>query len=312
MTLSGASAASAQRGSIPIEGYSAKVNDRVIMVSDVMALVRPLEEQLRLKMDGDELREKLFESFDMALNSLIERALILEEFSTKEGEIPDKAIDDHMNQIIAERFGNDRSKMLKALQEEHMSFEDWREQVKDQLIIGVMRRESVYNKVSLSPNAAREKYNQDITTYTKQAEVKLRMITVGKGTSPEEAAEKEAKIKDARGRVTFGDNFIAVAKDVSEGSKSKKGGDWGWIGLNDLRPELSEIARKIPVGHVSEIISAGDNFYLLLVEERRDEGRVPFKDVREELEQELRRNETNRIYNEWTARLREKHFVQVY
>ena len=311
MILSGAGAA-AQRGSIPIEGYSAKVNGRVIMVSDVMALVRPIEEQARLKLDGDELREKLSESFDMALNKLIERALILEEFSDKEGEIPAKVIDDQMSQVIAERFGNDRSKLLKALQEEHMSLEDWREQVKDQLIIGVMRRESVHNKVSLSPNAAREKYDQDIAKYTKQAEVKLRMITVGKGTSPEEIAEKEAKIKDARGRVTFGDNFIAVAKDISEGSKSKKGGDWGWIGINDLRPELSEIARNIPVGHVSEIISAGDNYYLLLVEERREERRAPFEEVRETLEQELRRIETNRIYNQWTDRLREKHFVKVY
>ena len=311
MILSGAGAA-AQRGSIPIEGYSAKVNGRVIMVSDVMALVRPIEEQARLKLDGDELREKLSESFDMALKKLIERALILEEFSDKEGEIPAKVIDDQMSQVIAERFGNDRSKLLKALQEEHMSFEDWREQIKDQLIIGVMRRESVHNKVSLSPNAAREKYDQDIAKYTKQAEVKLRMITVGKGTSPEEIAEKEAKIKDARGRVTFGDNFIAVAKDISEGSKSKKGGDWGWIGINDLRPELSEIARNIPTGHVSEIISAGDNYYLLLVEERREERREPFEEVRETLEQELRRIETNRIYNQWTDRLREKHFVKVY
>ena len=312
MTLSRADIASAQRGSIPIEGYSAKVNDRVIMVSDVMALVRPREEELRLKMDGEELREKLSESFDRALNTLIERALILEEFSTMEGEIPDKAIDDQMNQIIAERFGNDRSEMLKALQEEHMSFEDWREQVKDQLIISVMRRQAVYNKVSLSPNAARENYNQNIGNYTEEAEVKLRMITVAQGTSPEEAAEQEAKIKNARGRVTFGDNFIAVAKEISEGSKSKKGGDWGWIKINDLRPELSEIARKLPVGHISEIISVGDKYYLLLVEDRRDERCVPFEEVREELEQELRRDETNRIYNEWTARLREKHFVQIF
>ena len=301
-----------QQRTIPIEGYAAKVNDRVIMVSDVMALVRGTEARLRSSFTGDELREALAEAYQDAVNSLIERELILEEYEEREGQIPEQAVEDHMSQVLAERFNNDRGALLKALQQEHLSYDEWREQIKEQLIISVMRRSAVIDKVSLSPNEAREVYETNIEDYRTPAQIKLRVITVSKGTTDEEQKTQAGLIKEAEARIKSGEEFSAVAAALSEGRKAKLGGDWGWIPSSDLREELAKVVRQLDMGRVSPIVAAGNNFYLLLVEGRKAETVIPLEEVREELEQELRRAEIMRIQDEWTQRLRNKHFVQVY
>ncbi|NCC52286.1 MAG: hypothetical protein EOM20_13865, partial [Spartobacteria bacterium] len=65
---------------IPIDGYAAMVNDRVITVGDVLMQLQPVELQLRELYEGIELEKKLEEAYADARQNLIERALILEEF----------------------------------------------------------------------------------------------------------------------------------------------------------------------------------------------------------------------------------------
>jgi len=43
-------------------------------------------------------------------------------------------------------------------------------------------------------------------------------------------------------KLNAGDSFESLAKVYSEGKEAKEGGDWGWIGKDVLRKELSEVA----------------------------------------------------------------------
>ena len=291
-------AAAAESRVVPIEGYAALVNDRVILASDVRQL-----------MSG----EVSARAYRDALDTLIDRELILAEYAKKGVELPEQAINEQVDQIVAERYGGDRSRLLAQLRDLHLSYTEWRRQIKEQLVVAVMRREAVFDKVSLPPGAARQLYAERIDEYRTPAGVKLRMITVAGGTNEVDQAEKAARMAEARRRVQAGEDFAVVAREVSEGAKAADGGDWGWRpARGHFSNELDEAIARLGIGQLSDIVSVGGSLYLVRVEDRRPERVVAFDEVREDLETELRRAEMERIQNEWTARLREKHFVKIF
>ena len=98
---------------LPLDGYAAVVNERTITIGDVMMSIYEAEEKLRIMHGGEALEEKRDELFRSGLEKLIDQALIIEEFgSRKDMQIPDRMVDDRVNEIIFERFGNDRSALM--------------------------------------------------------------------------------------------------------------------------------------------------------------------------------------------------------
>lgn len=296
---------------IPVEGYAAVVNDRVILVSDVLIALAPIEAELRNRYHGEELIRRITDAYEGALSNLVNRALILEEFAEKDTTLPERAVEDQMDEMIRNRFKN-RTELLNILTEERTTLDEWKEQVREQLIIQLMRRDNILNNLALSPGDAKDLYRDHHDRYFTPSKVKLWMITVARGTSGEESVEKVEKIRTAQNRLKSGEDFAGVARDLSEGSKARRGGDWGWRNPDELRSEIAEEIRKSPTGEVSDIVVAGSKFYLYFIEKRKKESTVPFAEARQELEQEIRNRELERLSEEWMSRLRKKHFIKVF
>jgi peptidyl-prolyl cis-trans isomerase D len=98
-----------------------------------------------------------------------------------------------------------------------------------------------------------------------------------------------ARATGARARVTGGESFASVAKELSEDPRTKaKGGALGWRSITSIvgGPDVSAAAVDLPDNTVSEIITTPRGFYLLWIEARR-EGDLAFDDVKYELAETL-------------------------
>jgi len=84
-----------------------------------------------------------------------------------------------------------------------------------------------------------------------------------------------------------GGDFGDLARRLSEDVSSADGGDIGWVGRDDLIPELSKAVFSLSAGETSAVVESGLGFYLAQVIERRHGGLVPYELVRELLFQEL-------------------------
>ena len=65
LLCSGPAPAQVNERALPIDGYAAIVNDRIITIGDVMDATREAEERLRVQYSGDDLearRKELFQS----------------------------------------------------------------------------------------------------------------------------------------------------------------------------------------------------------------------------------------------------------
>ncbi|NKB24600.1 MAG: hypothetical protein GKR87_09565 [Kiritimatiellae bacterium] len=297
---------------IPIDGYAAIVNDRVITLSEVLAFVQPVEKKLRMVYNGRILKDKLDEAFQDAINALIENKLILEEFETEEIGIPDQLIDSHITQIVQERFDNNKSEFTKALKEDRISLSQWREQVRDRLIIMLLRRREILDKIDVSPTSSRQTYETNKEKYQIPEKAHVRMIVVQKGKNKEEIEVKRKEAKRIRRQLAEGKDFGTLAKSVSEGSKASSGGDWGWINPMNLRKKLAQAITTVPISQISDIIDMGNEFYIIKVEARKSAGITPFEDVRDAIEQTLKSGQEDHLYRDWIDGLKKKHYVKVF
>src|ERR1700747_1002948 len=90
-----------------IDGVAAVVNGDVITFSQVQEVSGPRERTLREQFTGAELIEKIKEARLSALNDLIDRQLILQEFKKKQFTIPEYVIEDQVQSIIRDEFAGD-------------------------------------------------------------------------------------------------------------------------------------------------------------------------------------------------------------
>ncbi len=298
---------------IPVDAYAAIVNGRVILASDVMMAVRPLEEQLRASFySPDVLRSKLREAYDEALEELVARALIVEEFAARGGTLPDRVVNDHLNEVVRERFNNDHVELLQALTAQQITYEEWRDQLRDQLIVSILRRQEVLDRITISPTDIERRYQERMDDFRVPEKVKLRMITLNSGETEQERETKRRQAGELRERLVFGENFGALARQYSEGSRASRGGDWGWIAPGDLRPELAAVAQQLDPGRISDVIETEGQYYLLLVEARRAADVTPLEEVSAAIRDELWREAFERLNDAWLKNLRQRHFVKTF
>lgn len=298
---------------VVIDGVAAHVNEDVIRISDVMLLLRPVEDKLRRAYEGDELSARLEKAYHDALDSLIERRLILAAYAVGEGRIPQWVVDQRIEEIIHDMFADDRSKLMAALVEDGLTYEQWRTEMEEDVIVASMRQSNVDQHVSVSPAAARRVYEERLAEeYAVPERVKLRMIQLDKGESKEVAAAARELAGDIRAKLDAGEDFAVLARQYSTGTHAEDGGDWGWEEPGILQPQLASVALALETGQVSDPVETAGEIYLLTVEGRMSASVRPFAEVQPEIEKELRRKERERLHAAWTARLRGKAYVNVF
>jgi parvulin-like peptidyl-prolyl isomerase len=291
------------------DGIKAVVNDKVITYAEVEEYARDAASALRQQYGSQPelFQQKLNGLLNDAMDQLVERQLILHSFDTEGYRLPDSAMDEIVQDRIKEQFG-DRVTLIKTLQARGMTYEQYRQQVRDQYISTALRSQNVQREVIISPAKILNYYHAHEADFKLEDQVKLRMIVLSK-PSPQDtnamafAREIQAKLKD-------GATFTEMASIYSQGSQQHQGGDWGWVERSVLRKELREIAFSLSAGQMSEAIDLPDAVYLMLVEDKKNSQFKPLTDVRPEIEKTLRVQEQARLQKQWIDGLKKKTFIR--
>ncbi len=290
-----------------LDGIAAVVNGSVVTFSQVRELVAAREQTLRQTLHGQELIDKVKELRLSAINDLIDRQLVLQEFEKNKFSIPDYIIDDHINTIIREQFNNDRQAFIRTLQAQGYTLQRFRKVETDKMIVQAMRQKAVKGTPTLSPAKIEQYYSAHRADYSTPEQVKLRMIVLHKDTpgAKNTASELLTKIKG-------GADFAKMAEMYSEDSSKDSGGDWGWIDRTTLNENLSKPAFALKSGEVSKVLDVGGNYYLLYVEARKNSETKTLAGVRDDVVTKVLQTERQDAQQKWIQGLRAKAYVKIY
>jgi peptidyl-prolyl cis-trans isomerase SurA len=297
------------RGQEVLDGIAAVVNSDVITYSQMRDLVGEKEKVIRNQLRGEELVNKIKEIRLAAINDLIDRQLILQDFKTKGYQIPDYFVDQRVSTIIREEFGGDRQAFLRTLQAQGYTLERFKQLEKDKIIVQEMRRNAIKGAGNINEGQIVDYYKEHADQYSTPEQIKLRMLVIrGSGDN----AGPRKMIEEIREKIVSGAEFGDLAKMYSQGSEQESGGDWGWVDRKKLNEDLTKVAFGLKPGEVSKVIEVGGSYYLLFVEAKKAASAKPLKDLHDEIEKMLLQAERQRLQETWIKKLRKPAYIKIY
>lgn len=287
------------------------VNDQVITIKDLYMAMRDDVDFLQQRYGNQPraLDEKVKQLKAETLERMVEDRLVLNEFKTLGKPLPESMIDQRVNDDIKKKFG-DRLTAIKTLQQGGVTWESYRDKVRDNLVLQVMWNAKVPRDPVISPTRIENYYVKNQDKYKLEDRVKLRMIVLTNRPSdklaPLELAREIAK------KVDEGASFSEMARVYSQGSQASEGGDWGWVERKVLREDLGKVAFSLKGGQRSEPLETPSGVYLMYAEQVEPAHARSLTEVREEIENTLKAEEFKRLRQQYVDRLKKKSFVVYY
>jgi peptidyl-prolyl cis-trans isomerase SurA len=165
--------------------------------------------------------------------------------------------------------------LRERLRSEGIEYGRFRSNLRDQLLLERMRENEVYRRIRVSDEEIDQLLAAQRQAAQANAELNIAqiLVTVPEGAGPDVLAARRARIDAAAARLRVGEDFAAVARELSEDGNRAQGGEIGMRPPSRLPDLFVEAVRGLKTGEVtSEPLRTGAGFHLLKVVARRDGG----------------------------------------
>jgi peptidyl-prolyl cis-trans isomerase SurA len=294
-------------------GIAAIAEDRVITVGDIRRKVEPLIPGVigAVKTQA-ELEKVIRELEDEVIQDLVDEVLIVKDFySDEKRRIPDSYVDNQVKENLQVDFDGDRAKFLAYLHSIGKTHLEYRELVREEMIVGYMKQQKRKTETMISPVQIENYYTQNRDQFFLDDGVHLRLIRLA-AIAGESPALLQQTADTIMSDLRAGKDFGELAKKYSQDSRKTQGGDWGWIAKKDLRDELATAAFALGEGQFSEPIKLEKDIFILFIEEKRDAGIRAIDEVRDQIETKLVNQLGRAAIERWLERLRRDAYVRYF
>ncbi|HVA54252.1 MAG TPA: peptidylprolyl isomerase [Gammaproteobacteria bacterium] len=251
----------------------AVVNDQVILQSElairVAAITRQIQAQGTALPPENILRKQV-------LDEMILTKLELQQAASKGISVSDDTLNQAINRI-AERNGITFNQLPEKLQQQGIDYTDFRQELRNQLIIHNLQRQLVNDQMHITPREIQAQIEMDAANgnANNQYHISQILITLPSDPSTEQVAEARKKAQDIYQQLKNGADFAAMAVEYSQGQQALKGGDLGWRKGSELPTIFADVIRQMHKGDVTEPLSSPSGLHILKLDDvKRTDNKV--------------------------------------
>jgi peptidyl-prolyl cis-trans isomerase SurA len=263
-------AAGAHAAVVLVDRIVAVVNKEVITYSELNEAVGMAERQLRRQ--GTPAPERAILERQMLERLILDKAQL--QLARETGIRVDELSLDRAVERIAQSNNMTLADFRKALESDGVSFDSWRSEIRQQMIMGRLREREVENKVQVSDTELDLFLEQLKTRPAEGSEYNLAhiLIRVPEGASPERIRQARDRAEEALAEAKKGEPFARLAAAYSDAPDALQGGTLGWRSAERLPELFADALAKMQPGQVSEPLRSAAGFHLLYLAERRGAG----------------------------------------
>jgi peptidyl-prolyl cis-trans isomerase SurA len=209
-----------------------------------------------------------------ALDSLIDERVLV----TNAREIGSKVDDAELDRAVGNVAIQNQltTAQLKArLAKEGIAYAKFRDNVRDQMMVERVREREVVSRIKISDAEidALLAQRREAAGANPQLNIAQILVTVPEGSTLATAAQRRERALAALARVRAGEDFAAVAREVSEDGNRSQGGEIGLRQADRLPDLFLKAVRGVKPGDIApELVRSGAGFHVLKLIERKEAG----------------------------------------
>lgn len=327
--------ASAQSGQT-VEEIIAHVNNQIITKSEFERSKDQLRDEVKTQSPND--ADKVFADREKdVLRDLIDQQLLLEKAKDL-GISGDTELIKQLDQMRKDMKLPDLEALQKEAEKQGISWEDFKQTQKNQIITRKVIGEEVGGHLSISKDEEEKFYEEHKAEMEQPEYVRLSEILIAPKApaQPAEApanssdpnaasaastasaqpdaaalAAAEAKANDVLKQIRGGADFADVAKKSSDGPSAADGGVLGTFERGKLAKSIEDATFSLKAGEVTNVIQTKQGYIILKVDDHQQAGVPPLKDALPKIQDAIYYQKLQPALRAYLTKLREEAYVIV-
>jgi peptidyl-prolyl cis-trans isomerase SurA len=306
---------SAQTKSVIVEEIVARVNNDVITREDLGHARQSLASEVQDECQNctpDQVQARVAAKEKDLLRDLIDQSLLVQRAKDDSINV-DAELIKRLDAIRVNAKLPDMETLEKEVTKSGQDFEDFKSQIKNQLLTQEVIRKEVGSRIIISHEDVVKYYESHKQEFVRPETVVLREIFVSTENKPEaDIPVLRKKAENLRDRVLKnGDDFGELAKRFSDSSTAQQSGELGAFERSKLDPNISEKVFALNRGQMTEVIETKTGFEILQVRERYQAGEQPLEKVDPEIMNKLYEEKMDPGMRTYLKTLREDSYLQI-
>jgi peptidyl-prolyl cis-trans isomerase SurA len=299
-----------------IEEIVARVNNQIVTRSEYL---RSKEELRKEAVQSDPVNaDKLIAERDKdVLRDLIDQQLLIGKAKdlgiSGDTELV-KKLDEMRKQMGLETMED----LEKAAQSQGVSFEDFKQNLRNQIITQAVIGKEVGQRLTISKEEEQAFYEEHKNEFAQPEQIRLSEILVSTDKKPNDTRDEsqvlaaaQAKANGLLEQIKSGAKFEDLAKKDSDGPSAADGGDLGNFKRGVLAKELEDKTFAMKPGDVSDVTRTKQGFIIMKVTEHQEAGVPPFNQVEQRIQDMVYMKKVHPALREYLTRLREEANIDI-
>jgi len=296
-----------------VDRIVAVVNDEIITLYDLNETLKPYEENIQaLGYSPAKARETLFKLRADLLNKLVDQKLTDQQIKKNNLTISTQELDRTIERVKENRSYTDED-LRAGLAEQGLTVEEYRENLKKQLLRGKLVNREVKSKIVITSAEIEKYYNEHIEKYAGETKYHLWNIFIRFSRMTDESLKQIAfgKMETVLSQLKQGESFESLAAQAPDSPQSPQGTDLGLYRLDELSPQLRAVVKDMKAGGYSSIIETDSGYQIIYVQKVLVADPKALSDVETEIEDILYNEAIDKRYNTWLSELRERSHIRI-
>jgi len=269
----------------------ARVNERILTLYDFeTTFEQALQRTPELPADPADREEFMREMARGLMRTLWEEMLILTRADQRGWSIDDSEVQGTVDRMKKQNGISSDEELASALAQEGLAVDQWREEVRNQLLYRLVIGREVYSQIGLEEEDLRRYYRNNPDEFMEPEQLQVQEIVVLSRAN--EAAHQELADR-VHGQLRGGAALAEVVAGYSSEEISQVI-DLGWVAVGDLDSKLAEALDQVDAGEFTSPTAARGGLHIAHLLGRREATLRPFS----EIEPELRRREEDKRVEE--------------
>ncbi len=296
-----------------IEEIITRVNNDIVTRSELEHSREEVRQEVRQQY-GDKANAVFAQREKDLLRDLIDQQLLLQKAKDK-GLTGDTELIKRLDEMRKQMNLTSMDELEKAAKEQGVSFEDFKQNMKNQILTQLVIRNEVQPKIQVTKEDEKKFYEEHQKDLEHPERVRLSEILVStdklEPSDQASLAAAQQKAQQLLEQVRGGAAFDELAKANSNGPTAAQGGDLGYFKRGTLAKELEDKSFAMKPGETSDVVRTKQGFLILKVTEHEQAGVPALKDVEPEIADRLYMEKLNPALRDYLTKLREEAYIDV-